>query len=162
MLLYHGTMAEFTEPCLGMCKPHRDFGCGFYLTPNYIDALTMAIKNSRVGFVQSYGLDDMTGLSVLELSGYSDEWLEFVVRSRLGQKSNFDLVIGNMAGGGRNLKSKFSKYRNSGSSVEDVSASMRNELTNTTLGVQYAFLTPTAIEKLNLLDVETIEEEELV
>ncbi len=162
MLLYHGTSEMFSEPCLNKCKPHRDFGCGFYLTPNYIDALTMAIKNSRVGFVQSYELDGTSGLNVLEFDGYSEEWLKFVVQSRLGQKSNFDLVIGNMAGGGRNLKSKFSKYRNSGSSVEDVSASMRNELTNTTLGVQYAFLTPTAIEKLNLLDVETIEEEELV
>ena len=156
MLLYHGTSEMFSEPCLNKCKPHRDFGCGFYLTPNYIDALTMAIKNSRVGFVQSYGLDDMTGLSVLELSGYSDEWLEFVVRSRLGQKSNFDLVIGNMAGGGRNLKSTFSKYRGAKASVEEVSAAMKHELTSTTLGVQYAFLTPKAVSRLKLLDVETI------
>lgn len=161
MLLYHGTMAEFTEPCLGKCKPHRDFGCGFYLTPNYIDALTMTIKNSRVGFVQSYGLDNMADLSVLELSGYSDEWLEFVVRSRLGQKSNFDLVIGNMAGGGRNLKSKFSKYRGAKASVEEVMAAMRHELTSTTLGVQYAFLTPKAVSRLKLLDVETIMKEDL-
>lgn len=161
MLLYHGTPAMFSEPCLSKCKPHRDFGCGFYLTPNYIDALTMAIKNSKAGFVQSYWLDNIIGLNVLELDGYSDEWLQFVVRSRLGQKSNFDLVIGNMAGGGRNLKSKFSKYRNSGSSVGKVSAAMRGELTSTTLGIQYAFLTPNAIRKLELLDVETIEEEEL-
>lgn len=161
MLLYHGTPKVFSEPCLSKCKPHRDFGCGFYLTPNYIDALTMAIKNSRVGFVQSYGLDDTSGLNVLEFDGYSDEWLNFVVQSRLGQKSNFDLVIGNMAGGDKNLKSKFSKYRNSGASVEEVSAAMRNKLTSTTLGVQYAFLTPKAVTKLKLLDVETFEEEEL-
>ncbi len=161
MLLYHGTMAKFTEPCLGKCMPHRDFGCGFYLTPNYIDALTMAVKNSRVGFVQSYGLDDVTGLSVLELNGYSDEWLEFVVRSRLGQKSNFDLVIGNMAGGGRNLKSKFSKYRGAKASVEEVSAAMKHELASTTLGVQYAFLTPKAVSRLKLFDVETIMKEDL-
>lgn len=161
MLLYHGTMAEFAEPCLDKCKPHRDFGCGFYLTPNYIDAMTMAIKNSRIGFVQSYGLDDVTNLGILELSGYSDEWLEFVVCSRLGQKSNFDLVIGNMAGGGRNLKSKFSKYRDTKASVEEVMAAMKHELTSTTLGVQYAFLTPKAVSRLKLLDVETIVKEDL-
>lgn len=160
MLLYHGTMTEFSEPCLRKCKPHRDFGCGFYLTPNYLDALTMAIKNSRIGYVQSYGLDDMDGLKILELDGYSDKWLEFIVQSRLGQKSNFDLVIGNMAGGGRNLKSKFSKYRSAGVSVEEVSAAMKNELTSTTLGIQYAFLTQESISKLKLLDVETILKEE--
>ena len=161
MLLYHGTSQAFNEPCLSKCKPHRDFGCGFYLAQNYIDALTMAIKNSHTGFVQSYLLDDTSELNVLELDGYSEEWLRFVVQSRLGQKSNFDLVIGNMAGGGRNLKSRVSKYRSSGTSVGEVMAAMRNELTNTTLGVQYAFLTPKAVSKLKLLDVETIEEEEL-
>lgn len=160
MPLYHGTMAEFSEPCLEKCKPHRDFGCGFYLAPNYLDALTMAIKNSRIGYVQSYGLDDMDRLNILEFEGYSDEWLKFVVQSRLGRKSNFDLVIGNMAGGGRNLKSKFSKYRSSGASVEEVSANMKNELTSTTLGIQYAFLTQESISRLKLLDVETIMKEE--
>lgn len=58
MLLYHGTPNEFSEPSLAKCKPHRDFGCGFYLAQNYFDALPMAIKNSTIGFVQTYELDD--------------------------------------------------------------------------------------------------------
>ena len=39
MYLYHGTPADFDVPTLNKCKPHRDFGCGFYLATNYFDAL---------------------------------------------------------------------------------------------------------------------------
>lgn len=54
MHLYHGTPVSFTVPSLSFCKPYRDFGCGFYLTPNYFDALPMAIKHSTAGFIQTY------------------------------------------------------------------------------------------------------------
>lgn len=162
MLLYHGTPNEFSEPSLAKCKPHRDFGCGFYLAQNYFDALPMAIKNSTIGFVHTYELDDTDGLTTLCLDGYSDEWLDVVVRSRLGSSPNADLVIGNMAGGGANLKSKFSKLRNSGASVQDACVLMRSELTNTNLGIQYAFLTSKAISKLRLIDIEMIEREDVV
>lgn len=113
MYLYHGTPADFDVPTLSKCKPHRDFGCGFYLAPNYFDALPMAIKNSRFGYVQTYLLTDLDGLSVLEFDERSEDWLRFVVSSRLGTAPNVDLVIGYMAGGGSNLKSKFTKLRNS-------------------------------------------------
>lgn len=162
MILYHGTPMEFVEPSLERCKPHRDFGCGFYLAPNYFDALPMAIKNSYAGFVHTYELSDTDGLTILELDGYSERWLEIVVKSRLGYPPNVDLVIGNMAGGGSNLQSKFTKLRNSGASVKDVCAMMRKELTNTTLGVQYALLTPSAISKLKLVEIEMIEREDAI
>ena len=109
MYLYHGTPADFDVPTLNKCKPHRDFGCGFYLATNYFDALPMAVKNSRVGYVQTYLLTDLDGLSVLEFDERSEDWLRFVVSSRLGTAPNVDLVIGYMAGGGSNLKSKFTK-----------------------------------------------------
>ena len=84
MYLYHGTPADFDVPTLNKCKPHRDFGCGFYLAKNYFDALPMAVKNSRVGYVQTYLLRDLDGLSVLEFNERSEDWLRFVVSSRLG------------------------------------------------------------------------------
>lgn len=162
MLLYHGTPQEFNKPSLEKCKPHRDFGCGFYLALNYYDALPLAIKHSPIGFVYTYELNDTDDLSVIVLDGYSNEWLDLVVRSRLGSPPNVDLVIGNMAGGGSNLQSKFTKLRNSGASAQDVCAMMRKELTNTTLGMQYAFLTPLAISKLRLVEIETIEREDAI
>lgn len=160
MLLYHGTSVWFSEPSLQKCKPHRDFGCGFYLAQNYFDALPMAIKNSPSGYVYTYELDDIIGLKVLELNDQA-EWLDFVVRSRLGEHSNYDLVIGKMAGGGANLKSKFSKYRMAGTSPDVVAAAMKKELTTTSLGIQYACLTPLAVSHLMCRSVETVEREDL-
>lgn len=136
MYLYHGTPVSFTVPSLSFCKPYRDFGCGFYLTPNY---------------------------SVLEFAGYSEAWLRFAVASRLGYTSTeYDLVIGNMAGGGANLKSKFSKFRRASMSIAEVMSIMKHDLTSTNLGLQYAFLTEKALSKLTLIDTEMVEREDAV
>ncbi len=162
MLLYHGTSMNFDIPSLEKCKPHRDFGRGFYLATNYFDALPMAIKNSYHGVVQIYELDDISDLNVLVLDGYSDEWLSFVVRSRLGASSDYDIVIGNMAAGGANLKAKFTKFRANGVAADKVAAIMIDELTTTILGIQYALLTPAALSKLRLIDTEIIEREDAV
>nr|DAE21280.1 MAG TPA: Protein of unknown function (DUF3990) [Siphoviridae sp. ctE6L85] len=163
MHLYHGTSASFAVPSLSLCKPHRDFGCGFYLAPNYFDALPMAIKHSPIGFIQTYTVKDLDGLSVLEFTGYSEAWLRFVVASRLGYVSaKYDLVIGNMAGGGANFKSKFSKFRRVNKPVAEVMSIMRHDLTSTNLGLQYAFLTEKALSKLTLIDTEMVEREDAV
>ena len=163
MYLYHGTSASFAIPSLSFCKPHRDFGCGFYLAPNYFDALPMAIKHSSIGFIQTYTAEDLDGLSVLEFTDYSEAWLQFVVASRLGYVSaEYDLVIGNMAGGGANLKSKFSKFRRANKPVTEVMTIMKHDLTSTNLGLQYAFLTEKALSKLTLIDTEMVEREDAV
>ena len=163
MYLYHGTSASFAVPSLSLCKPHRDFGCGFYLASNYFDALPMAIKHSSIGFIQTYAAEDLDGLSVLEFTGYSEVWLQFVVASRLGYASaEYDLVIGNMAGGGANLKSKFSKFRRANKPVTEVMTIMKHVLISTNLGLQYAFLTEKALSKLTLIDTEMVEREDTV
>lgn len=163
MYLYHGTSASFAVPSLSLCKPHRDFGCGFYLATNYFDALPMAIKHSHIGFVQTYAVKDLNGLSVLEFTGYSEAWLRFVVESRLGYTSTeYDLVVGNMAGGGANIKSKFSKFRRANMSTVEVMSIMKHDLTSTNLGLQYAFLTERALSKLTLIDTEMVEKEDAV
>ena len=163
MYLYHGTSASFAVPSLSLCKPHRDFGCGFYLASNYFDALPMAIKHSPTGFIQTYTVKGLDDLSVLEFTGYSEAWLRFVVASRLGYTSTeYDLVIGNMAGGGANLKSKFSKFRRANKPVTEVMTIMEHDLTSTNLGLQYAFLTEKALSKLTLIDTEMVEREDAV
>ena len=120
----------------------------------------MAVKNSRVGYVQTYLLTDLDGLSVLEFDEGSEDWLRFVVSSRLGTAPNVDLVIGYMAGGGSNLKSKFTKLRNSNVSIDVAATAMRKELTSTQLGVQYAFLTEKALSKLVRVSTEIVEMED--
>lgn len=42
MKLYHGTNRAFDEIDLLMSKPNKDFGRGFYLSPDYEQALNMA------------------------------------------------------------------------------------------------------------------------
>lgn len=160
MLLYHGTPNIFSEPSLAMCKPHRDFGCGFYLAQDFNDALPLAIKHSRIGYVYTYVLKDTDDLNVITLDGYSDEWLELVVKARLGFPPNVDLVIGNTAGGGANLKNRFTKLRNSNATVQEAINLMRDELTNTSLGIQYCFLTPKALSKLQKINGEMFERED--
>lgn len=161
MLLYHGTPNIFSEPSLAKCKPHRDFGCGFYLAQNFSDALPLAIKHSRVGYVYTYTFEETDDLNIIKLDGYSDKWLELVVKARLGYPPNADLVIGNTAGGGVNLKDKFAKLRHSNTSVQEAISLMRNEIVNTNLGVQYAFLTPKALSRLNKIESELLEREDI-
>ena len=39
MILYHGTNTDIKTINLGMCRPYKDFGTGFYLTSiKFMDA----------------------------------------------------------------------------------------------------------------------------
>ncbi len=162
MYLYHGSPFTFDKPSLVNCKPYRDFGRGFYLAENYNDAIPMAIKNSHTGYLHTYVFDESDDLETIILDGYSDEWLDLVVKARLGIPPKADLVIGNMAGGGKNLKSKFSKLRNDGASVQNAASLMCKELTNAKLGIQYAFLTPKALSRIELSNIEIVLREDVV
>ncbi len=46
MKLYHGTDAFFERPDLSKCRPFKDFGRGFYLTPDLSVAKRMAERCS--------------------------------------------------------------------------------------------------------------------
>lgn len=52
----------------------------------------MAIKNSDVGYMLTFEILDLDSLRILRLQGYSPEWFRFVVSSRLGERSDYDLV----------------------------------------------------------------------
>ncbi|WP_306306361.1 DUF3990 domain-containing protein [Segatella albensis] len=45
MKLYHGTNIDFDSIDLNKCKPHKDFGQGFYLTDIKEQAKNMAIRD---------------------------------------------------------------------------------------------------------------------
>ena len=49
MKLYHGTNIVFDKIDLQKSKPNKDFGQGFYLSPDYDQALNMAnIKTEQL------------------------------------------------------------------------------------------------------------------
>ena len=48
MILYHGTNADIEEIDLEKGLRHKDFGKGFYLTPDKNTAVRMAQKKARL------------------------------------------------------------------------------------------------------------------
>ena len=48
MTLYHGTNADFDRISLTKGQRYKDFGWGFYLTPDRKNAIRMAQKKARL------------------------------------------------------------------------------------------------------------------
>lgn len=48
MILYHGSNVEVIDIDLSKCKPYKDFGQGFYLTPIKSQAIAMARRISAI------------------------------------------------------------------------------------------------------------------
>ncbi len=107
MKLYHGTNQAFDTIDLQKSKPNKDFGKGFYLSPDYDQALNMAhIKvEQQQGspVVMEYEIDKaaMETLHLLRFENYSEEWAEFILANRNNSTGkpihNYDIVIGPIA-----------------------------------------------------------------
>ena len=93
--LYHGTDVLFDIPDLVKCNPNKDFGRGFYLTPDLAAAKRMAERaNERDGwsggprYVLTYLLDE-TALSELSVKKFAlplnEECARFVMANRLSR-----------------------------------------------------------------------------
>lgn len=103
MILYHGSYLEIITPDLKYSRKNVDFGCGFYTTPLYEQAVKWCGKFKRrgkEGIVSKYFFDEgrMHDLNVLKFETYSDSWLDFVVKCRSGlDVTDYDVVIGGVA-----------------------------------------------------------------
>jgi hypothetical protein len=108
MKVYHGSSVPIDEINLSKCKPHKDFGQGFYVTKLYEQARTWADtigKESRSGgFVTEFEFHEYVfeddELQILRFADYDDAWLDFVTFNR--NKSNkvkhgYDIVEGPVA-----------------------------------------------------------------
>jgi hypothetical protein len=107
MILYHGTNADFGEIDLRKSKPNKDFGQGFYLSREYIQAMEMAkikVEQLETGFptVLTFEADDeaMAELKVLHFDDYTEEWAKFILLNRNNASHkpahDYDIVIGLM------------------------------------------------------------------
>lgn len=108
MKLYHGTNSDFAGICLGKSKLGKDFGAGFYLTPEE----SIAKRQAQRKFVQ-YGFDSPTvqayewneeksaDLKILRFDKYDIAWAEFILLNRRNmtrqQLHDYDIVIGPIA-----------------------------------------------------------------
>lgn len=108
MKLYHGTNAIIEAIDLNQSRVGKDFGLGFYLTPDKQIASRQAERKyaqygegkARV-FEYDVDEDKLATLNVLHFDGYSLEWARFVLKNRKnrtrGQLHDYDIVIGPIA-----------------------------------------------------------------
>lgn len=113
MILYHGTNINIEQIDLGLSKPYKDFGKGFYLTDIKKQAEEMAIRKVRFApntmpYVNAYEFEETFltdgSLSVKTFASPCEEWAEFIIANRYnssaGQVHAYDVVIGPVADDG--------------------------------------------------------------
>jgi len=109
MKVYHGSHIKVDEIDLSKCKPNKDFGRGFYVT-KFRDhaekwAKVIGEKHGTNGVVSEFEFseNDFTKsiCKIKYFDGYSEEWLDFVVKNRdkNGETPvhDYDIVIGPVA-----------------------------------------------------------------
>ena len=153
MKLYHGTNAEIQQIDLKESRVGKDFGLGFYLTPDRQVAQRQAERKfEQFGFgkarVYEYDIDeaDMQSLHVLNFDSYTLEWARFVLMNRKNrtraQVHDFDMVVGPIADDviGYQIRR-----------VEEGIISEKqflDEIKYHTVTIQYMFATETSIKQL--------------
>ena len=156
MILFHGTYAEIEQIDLNRSRIGKDFGLGFYLTPDRQVAQRQAerkLEQYGVGRAQvyAYRVEDkaMLSLKMLRFDRYSLEWARFVLNNRKNrtrtQIHDYDVVIGPIADDvvGYQIRR-----------VEEGIISEKQfleEIKFHTVTIQYMFATDKAIELLNKL-----------
>ena len=90
MRLSHGTNKTFDEIDLHKSKPNKDFGQGFYLSPDFEQALNMAkIKTEQqqegTPIVMEFEADEaeIKKMHTLHFDDYSKQWAEFILANRI-------------------------------------------------------------------------------
>ena len=162
MILYHGTNADIESIDLTKGLRFKDFGKGFYLTPNRETACRMAQKRARLfggtATLITYELDDSALQSDLKVRVFPEkasvEWLLFVDanRDRKSQQPvhDYDIVVGPIADDGVVLQ--LTNYREGIYSPEEAARLLQDRY----LYQQYYFGTERALNYLHKINVETI------
>ena len=108
MKLYHGTNADIKQIDLAESRVGKDFGLGFYLTPDKDVAQRQAERKFEqygVGepkvYEYDFGENDLKAIKVLCFDSYTLEWAQFVLKNRKNrthiQAHDYDIVIGPIA-----------------------------------------------------------------
>lgn len=162
MILYHGTNQDIETIDLTKGLRHKDFGKGFYLTPDKTTAIRMAQKRARlfggVATLITYEMDDSALQSDLKVKVFPEkacvEWLLFVDanRDRKNEKPihDFDIVIGPIANDGVVLQ--LTNYREGIYSPEQAAQLLQDKY----LDQQYYFGTEKSLRHLRKTNVETL------
>lgn len=161
MKLYHGTNADIESIDLSRGLRYKDFGKGFYATPDRATAVRMAQKRARLfggtATLITYELDEplpqnMNIKRFPEIA--SVEWFLFVDANRDRKHTtpvhNYDIVIGPIANDGVVLQ--LTNYREGIYSPEQAALLLQDKY----LDQQYYFGTEKALSFLHKTNVETV------
>ena len=107
MKLYHGSYTSVPAPLTGVGRQELDFGPGFYVTNIREQAERWAqrvcvIRAADTPTLSIYEFDETalpTDVRRMRLEHYDREWLDFIVRSRRGEKpwAEYDIIEGGVA-----------------------------------------------------------------
>ena len=162
MTLYHGTNQDIETIDLTRGLRHKDFGKGFYLTPDKNTAIRMAQKKTRIfggtATLITYKLDDEALHSELKVKIFPEkasvEWFLFVDANRdrktLAPIHGYDIVIGPIADDGVVLQ--LTNFREGIYKPEQAAEQLQDRY----LDQQYYFGTEQALRFLHKTNVETV------
>ena len=162
MTLYHGSNADIDAIDLIWGLRHKDFGKGFYLTPDRMTAVRMAQKKARLfggtPTLITYEMDEAAMHSGLKVKIFPEkacvEWLVFVDANRdrktVEPIHDYDIVIGPIADDGVVLQ--LTNFREGIYTPEQAAAQLQDRY----LDQQYYFGTEQALRFLRKTSVETL------
>ena len=162
MTLYHGTNVDIETIDLTQGLRHKDFGKGFYLTPDKNTAIRMAQKKSRLfggtAMLMTYEMDDVAKHSELKVKVFPEtacvEWLLFVDANRDRKNvepiHDYDIVIGPIADDGVVLQ--LTNFREGIYSPEQAAEQLQDRY----LDQQYYFGTERALRLLHKTNAEAV------
>lgn len=96
MEVYHGGYVEVSQPKIFTDGFTKDFGFGFYCTLIKEQAIKWSLRYNTP-IVSIFNYIPNSDLKILEFTSMNDNWLDFIIDSRLGKSHNYDIVIGAMA-----------------------------------------------------------------
>lgn len=162
MILYHGTNTDIETIDLTLGLRHKDFGKGFYLTPDRQTAVRMAQKKARLfggtPTLITYEMDDAAFQSDLKVKIFPEkacvEWLVFVDANRdrktLIPIHDYDIVFGPIADDGVVLQ--LTNFREGIYTPEQAAAQLQDKY----LDQQYYFGTEKALRFVHKTNVESV------
>lgn len=162
MKLYHGTNQDIETIDLSCGLQFKDFGKGFYATPDRTTAVRMAIKRTRlfggVATLITYEFDESALQSDLKVKLFPEkactEWLLFVDANRdrknVVQIHDYDIVVGPIANDGVVLQ--LTNYREGIYSPEEAARLLQDKY----LDQQYYFGTEQALKYLSKISVDLV------
>ena len=164
MILYHGSNTQVEAVDLSRCRPNKDFGQGFYLTPDKSAAEKMALRTVRrfggTPFLMTYDFDEaqLEKLNQKLFDVPSVEWAMFVMANRRADvdaqdhnlDNRYDVVVGPVAND--DLALLFRQFSRGLLTVE----MLMHEMQFKRLTTQYSFHTNSAISLLKLIEVRHV------